>query len=43
VLCHVDRERRLTHRRTASDDQQVARTQAAGLGVEIDEAGWQAC
>ena len=39
VLRHVERERGLPHARAAGDDDEVARLQAGGLLVEVDEAG----
>jgi hypothetical protein len=39
VFADVDGERRLTHRRTAGHDHQIARLQARGHAVEVDETG----
>src|SRR5215210_6297027 len=42
VLGHVQRERRLPHRGTRRDDDQVAGLEAGGELVELLEAGWDA-
>ena len=42
VLGHVHDERRLAHGRAAGDDDELARLQARGHAVEVDEAGRQA-
>jgi len=39
VLGDIERERGLAHRGTPGDDDQLARLQARGLGVEVVEAG----
>ena len=41
VLRHVDRERRLSHRGTTRDDDEIARPQATGHVVEVGEPGRQ--